>query len=245
MITFFGEPQLKAQLLARLEAHRAADQFVQGQYWEEGKGCYIGCAIHGADSWEFERQYGLSIHVAKLGEYFFEGFPAIRAKDVPIEIIEAIPVGVESSVVWPRLLNWLVNDPTYGLLTLPLEQATVDIINRVHALYANWPQMDQKLIKSTARDLEDTSAPTSEWLALRVAVWAAEVPRTMWGVDAAPWALEAAQSAGGGKLDTQYAAFLHLLRGMSEVDAPQPEVAISGIDEVKINLTLESSFCKV
>jgi len=144
MLTFFNDPQLKAALLARLEGHRLADEIVQREYWDYSKGCFIGCAIHGDDVLKFEREFGLSVYVARLGEYFFEALPLEKAKTLPVEIIESVPVGVDSSVVWPRFWHWQVTDPKHGLLRLPLKSNIVDLLKRVDALYATWPHVDER-----------------------------------------------------------------------------------------------------
>jgi len=144
MLTFFNDPQLKAALLARLEGHRLADEIVQHDYWQNSKGCLIGCAIHGNNALKFEHEFGLSVYVARLGEYFFETFPLDKAKTLPVEIIEAIPVGVDSSLVWPHFWHWQVTDPKHGLLCLPLQSNIVDLLKRVDALYATWPHVDER-----------------------------------------------------------------------------------------------------
>ena len=144
MLTFFNDPQLKAALLARLEGHRLADEIVQREYWDYSKGCFIGCAIHGDDVLKFEREFGLSVYVARLGEYFFEALPLEKAKTLPVEIIESVPVGVDSSLVWSHFWHWLVTDTKHGLLRLPLKSNIVDLLKRVDALYATWPHVDER-----------------------------------------------------------------------------------------------------
>lgn len=144
MLTFFNDPQLKAALLARLEGHRLADEIVQREYWDYSKGCFIGCAIHGDDVLKFEREFGLSVYVARLGEYFFEALPLEKAKTLPVEIIESVPVGVDSSLVWSHFWHWLVTDTKLGLLRLPLKSNIVDLLKRVDALYATWPHVDER-----------------------------------------------------------------------------------------------------
>jgi len=190
MLTFFNDPQLKAALLARLEGHRLADEIVQHDYWQNSKGCLIGCAIHGNNALKFEHEFGLSVYVARLGEYFFETFPLDKAKTLPVEIIESVPVGVDSSVVWPRFWHWQVTDPKHGLLCLPLKSHIVDLLKRVDALYATWPHIDER--------------------AARAAAWA---PR------AAAWAAGAAEAENKDILLIQYHAFLQCLRELETTQA--------------------------
>ena len=46
MLAYHADPALKASTLAQMAAHREADQIVQGQYWERGRGCAVGCLTH-------------------------------------------------------------------------------------------------------------------------------------------------------------------------------------------------------
>jgi len=191
MLTFFNDPQLKAALLARLEGHRLADEIVQREYWDYSKGCLIGCAIHGDDVLKFEREFGLSVYVARLGEYFFEALPLEKAKTLPVEIIEAIPVGVDSSLVWPHFWHWLVTDTQHGLLCLSLNPNIGDLLKRVDALYATWPHVDER---------------AAAW-APRAAAWAAGA------------AARAAEAENKDILLIQYHAFLQCLRELETTQA--------------------------
>jgi len=206
MLTFFNEQQCKAALLARLEGHRLADEIEQRQYWEDSKGCFIGCAIHGNNALKFEHEFGLSVYVARLGEYFFEALPLDKAKTLPVEIIESVPVGVDSSLVWPHFWHWLVTDTKHGLLCLPLKSNIVDLLKRVDALYATWPHVDERAAGAAARAARAVAGAAAG------AAWAA-------------W--EAAGAANKDILLIQYNAFLQCLRGLDTKQAepiPVPNV---------------------
>jgi len=236
MQAFFNDPQLKASLLARLEGHFIADEIVQGHYWENGKGCFIGCAIHGDKEMEFPRQFGLSPYVARLGEYFFERFPAARAKALPIDIIASIPVGVDSSFVWPRFLHWQVTHPDYGLLRLPLEPAVARIVQEVDALYANWPEVDMRAADNVAMAARDAvldavmAATYAARAADNVAMAARDaVMAVLYAARAATYAARAATlPVVDAILDAQYTAFLGILRGMGPIET---ELATTPITE--------------
>ena len=230
MLTFFNDPQLKAALLARLEGHRLADEIVQREYWDYSKGCFIGCAIHGDDVLKFEHEFGLSIYVARLGEYFFEALPLDKAKTLPVEIIESVPVGVDSSLVWPHFWHWLVTDTKHGLLCLPLKSNIVDLLKRVDALYATWPHVDERAAGAAARAARAAAraARAAAWEAAgaaRAVAWAAAWAA---GAAGAAWAAAgAARAANKDILLIQYHAFLQCLRGLDTKQAepiPVPNV---------------------
>jgi hypothetical protein len=60
MLTFHGKQELKNQRIAQVRAHRLADQIVHGQYWEDGKGCAVGCTIGRAAAWRYTRFGGFT-----------------------------------------------------------------------------------------------------------------------------------------------------------------------------------------
>lgn len=43
LLVFHGKPAVKAKYLKRVRAHAKADEIVSGRYWENGKGCAVGC----------------------------------------------------------------------------------------------------------------------------------------------------------------------------------------------------------
>jgi hypothetical protein len=45
MLAYHNDPALKDKLLANLAAHAQADELIQGQYWEDGKGCAVACTL--------------------------------------------------------------------------------------------------------------------------------------------------------------------------------------------------------
>lgn len=212
MTTFFGEPTVKAALLARLEGHRIADEYVQGQYWEKGKGCFIGCAVHSDEVEQFEQTLGLSPYIARLGEYFFEAFDPAQAKRVPLEIIEAIPVGVDDTMVWPRLWQWIVNDSQYGLLHYNFPNHIQVVIRGVQALYTSWPAIDPQAAIGAA-----IGAARAATGAARAAAGGASGAAA--GVAGAAWAAGAARVA---QRQACYAQFLTILRELG----PQESVSV-------------------
>jgi hypothetical protein len=63
------------QLRIEVRDHLAADAVVRGRYWEDGKGCFIGCLAHSDDpELAFER-FGLPIAVLRIAEGIFEALP--------------------------------------------------------------------------------------------------------------------------------------------------------------------------
>jgi hypothetical protein len=93
MKAFHGKLAVKKEYLARVVAHTKADEVVKGKYWEEGKGCAVGCTIHSSDHSAYERELGIPEWLAKVEDRLFEGMPAKDAQKWPAAFLKAIKPG--------------------------------------------------------------------------------------------------------------------------------------------------------
>jgi len=111
MIAYHGDPKVKWDLLDQLTAHAKADEIVRGYgYWQDGKGCAVGCTIHSANHKEYETKLGIPQVIARLEDLIFEGLPSVRARVWPIQFAAAIRPGADlSRVVW-HFLHWILTD---------------------------------------------------------------------------------------------------------------------------------------
>jgi hypothetical protein len=116
LVAFHGEDSIKAKYLKRLEEHRLADQIVKGQYWEEGKGCAVGCTLHSSNHAAYETELGIPQVLARLEDSIFEGLPNAEALEWPGKFLSAIQPGADLSLVWPRFAHWLLVDPKDGVI---------------------------------------------------------------------------------------------------------------------------------
>ena len=110
LVAYRSDPEIKANILAQLAAHRAADQIVKGQYWERGKGCAVGCTVHSDDHMAYERRFGIPVVLARLEDTIFEGLPNERALDWPMRFMDAIKPGQDLSLVGWKFQHWLLTD---------------------------------------------------------------------------------------------------------------------------------------
>jgi hypothetical protein len=46
MLAYHSDPTIKTNILAQLQRHHDEDHLVKGQYWQNGKGCAVGCTIY-------------------------------------------------------------------------------------------------------------------------------------------------------------------------------------------------------
>lgn len=98
MKAFHNDPAIKGKYLARVRMHREADQLVKGQYWENGKGCAVGCTVHSSSHADYETELGIPRKLARIEDGIFEGLPNGQALSWPerfLDLLAAAPVEKE------------------------------------------------------------------------------------------------------------------------------------------------------
>jgi hypothetical protein len=134
MQAFTNTQVTKTDLIAQLEAHYAADEITQGVYWEDGRGCAVGCCTHSHNHSLFPAMFGIPESIAHLMDSIFEGLHLDQAKKFPLAVIQAIPEGADLLKVENYFLEWLLVDPEYGVARLnpdPLIQSVAELHHRV------------------------------------------------------------------------------------------------------------------
>jgi hypothetical protein len=114
MLSFHADPSIKSNYLARVAGHADADEIVKGRYWENGKGCAVGCTIHGPAHKSFERELGIPRMLAWLEDVIFEGLPNRLAKTWPERFLTSIAPGRDLSPVGWQFLHWLLTGSGLG-----------------------------------------------------------------------------------------------------------------------------------
>lgn len=121
LLAWHSNPELKAEVVARMHAHRAADSIIQGcyQYIDSDlavgyEGCAIGCTLpklpsetadaltrdlqDGGLGWwgRIEAAYGIPVPIARLIDNTFEEQYEFEAHArFAVNVVEAIPVGAD------------------------------------------------------------------------------------------------------------------------------------------------------
>ena len=125
MQAFHNDPSVKEYYFNRLNEHYKADEIIQGNYWENGKGCAVGCTIHSSDHNKYESKLGIPICLAYLQDRIFESLPNELAKIFPIEFLSVIKVGANLSKVSKLFTIWLLTDEKYGVLQYAEEKKVI------------------------------------------------------------------------------------------------------------------------
>ena len=116
LLAFHGKQEIKDKYLARVQVHYDADEIIQGQYWDGGKGCAVGCTLHSDNHSAYETELGIPRVLARLEDGIFEGLPNDIAKEFPLRFLNAPKVGSDLSLVFPKFMHWLLVDEEHGII---------------------------------------------------------------------------------------------------------------------------------
>ncbi len=193
-LAFKNTPTTQEQALAEAKAHREADQFIQGTWWEDGKGCSLGCQFHSrkkATESYFEaahRETGMPLDVCYMQERIFEGLPNNKAVFWNERVYSAIKPGADLSMVIPKLMLWMLVDKENGVVK-----------------YTKSGSLQEKAVLDVAtlyeRKIAGHNPSVSEW---KAAVWAAAKPAAKAAAGAA--AAKAAAGAAAWAAEAEAAA---------------------------------------
>src|SRR3982751_3087847 len=120
-LSYHGDAAVKEKYVSRVKAHYDADDIIQGEYWENGKGCAVGCIVETSDSPHFtmSQELGWPLWLCKLTDKLHEGQTNEQSKEWPVKIVNAVPVGLSKrqfDIVKAKFFHWLFVDETYGVL---------------------------------------------------------------------------------------------------------------------------------
>jgi len=190
LLSYHNDQKVKQFYLDRILQHEIADEIVQGQYWEDGKGCAVGCLIHGSDHAKFTTTDGPGWPewLARLCDTIFEGLPNDKAKLFPRRVVEAIPVGANLEPVKWRFAVMLMEENIKRVKSLAIDESfkkqVIDAIEQVANLNRSavvTGAFDESAARSaersaawSAESAERSAAWSSAWSAVMSAAWSAE-----------------------------------------------------------------------
>src|SRR3990167_5018893 len=157
---FHGEKSIKEKYLKRVKAHYEADEIIKGKYWENGKGCAVGCTIHGSSHDAYPKKLGISWRLALIEDSIFENLQNGEAKKFPIDFLNAVQIGSDTELVYKKFVIWVLGDKKDGLVNVIKDEKAVVLLKRVLELY-------KKYLK--------TEIKASEWKALADEAYSASV----------------------------------------------------------------------
>ncbi len=72
LLSYHGKTSIKRRYLKRVRAHAKTDELIKGTYWDNGKGCAVGCTVHSGDHKAYETELGIPAWLAHLEDVIFE-----------------------------------------------------------------------------------------------------------------------------------------------------------------------------
>jgi hypothetical protein len=188
VLSFHSDSSIKSNYLARVAGHADADEIVKGRYWENGKGCAVGCTIHGEAHESFERELGVPRMLAWLEDVIFEGLPNRLAKTWPERFLSSIAPGRDLSPVGWRFLHWLLTESGLSKFDHVLIESAV-----ARCAEALIPLIDRRPVDVSAAEHAATAARTAMDTVLRIN----GLPEAVaWSVESAALAAESAALSG-------------------------------------------------
>ena len=207
LIAYHGREADKAEILATLARHRAADALVQGYgYWKDGKGCAVGCTIKSGRHIEYEERFGIPVALARLEDSIFEGLPVDLARQWPERFMSSIQPGADLSRVHWHLLHWMLTTKEVNPgIDNPLVRDAVRQCADLMADRAAGKRVAESAARSAAESAAESAAWSAAWSAESAArsaawsaAWSAEsaARSAAWSAESAAWsAAESAESA--------------------------------------------------
>lgn len=140
LLSWHGDPLIKAVAVASMHAHRAADEIMQGRFVQLNpdsdsgfRGCFHGCLtgnalmaernitpvqltdVHVEWHAEGERLWGIPRRLGYMLDKMFEALPPRDCAAFAVDVTEAIPVGVDLSQVVDRWMLDILTNPAGGV----------------------------------------------------------------------------------------------------------------------------------
>jgi len=135
VLAFHNDPAIKEKYISWVKAHYVQDEIIKGKYWQDGKGCAVGCTVHSSKHDSYETELGISWRWALAEDGIFEALPNDQAKEFPLQFLEAIPVGADTEIAFRKFIIWTIGDKKDGLLTVIKNTEYRNILERTLELY--------------------------------------------------------------------------------------------------------------
>ena len=164
----------KKMYIARVKAHRKADELVRGVTWESNgtqQGCAVGCTLHTYDHGRYPELLGVPEQIAHLEDWLFENMPTNHLM-WPERFLSAIQEGADLSKVYPQ---WVVRTLKRRLVSLgnndePWHKQCKEAIEGVCRLFENGMPTEAAARAARAAAGAAEAAARSAWTA-----WTAEI----------------------------------------------------------------------
>jgi len=202
METTFKNKTTKKRFVTEAKKHRKADRFIQGT-WLNGyvgdymSGCFFGCMTQTDNNTlnEASKVMHLPLWLVHVSEKIFEGLDEKQSIDFPVQLLQAVPVGMDSDKSWKAFMYRLLMDKEQGQITFTEKDSDQ---------YKSVEQCANLFLMDDIDELAARSAASAAWSARSAAsaasaAWsarsAASAASAAWSAASAAESAESAESA--------------------------------------------------
>ncbi len=193
MKAWHNDPEVKNFYVSRMRAHIAADQLIRGTGWDGARGCAVGCTLHSYNHAAYETELGWPEELACLEDAIFEGLPNGEHIQWPLQLMEAVPVGIDLAPAMIRIKIRILREVGwYSQQTKRDPWGVMDAIDAVVVALESGIGVSAADSAAMAAWVADSAAMAS---AARSAGWAARAAwaaaeSAAWSAARAAWAAE-------------------------------------------------------
>ncbi len=211
MKAYHNDIKVKKLYVDRVIAHQKADEVVKGQYWENGRGCAVGCTIHSSNHKAYETELGIPEWLARVEDVIFEGLPNNKAKKWPLQFLKAIKPGVDLDkakplfivfVLKPNLKNF--DNKKHPAVTTSIKDC-IKLWSRKDIGSVAW-ETERKRVGSAASSAARSAARSAAYAASSAAYAASSAAYAAYAASSAAYAASSAAYAARSAAYAAYAA---------------------------------------
>lgn len=200
MQAFHNDPKIKAKYIARVKAHRIADNLIQRETWTGSKGCAIGCTLEAYDHARYPIELGIPEWLARAEDRIFEGLSVKESKKWPERFLKAINTGADLEAAKAPFLIFVLESTLdkFDHKKFPDVKKAIDgsisLWKRQDIGSPSWNEAARAEVWAASRaESRAAWAAWASWAASRAAwavwaVWAVWAAEPAWAASWASWA---------------------------------------------------------
>ncbi len=135
LIAFHGDKAIKTKYVNRVKAPQIADEIMQGKYWENGRGCAVGCTVHSDKHDAYETELGISWRLARVEDSIFEALSNEEAKKFPLQFLNKVKLGIDTELIFKKFTIWALIDKKFGVVNFTNNKEHKAVIKEIAATY--------------------------------------------------------------------------------------------------------------
>lgn len=176
--SFNGEPKLKDKLLQAIKLDKQNERIIKGKYWEDDKGCCIGCGEHALctilnDKFTDRKHKYLADKldipesIFHLGDGIFEGLSNEESQQFVVDFYEALLVGHDYSLFEYKIKIEILINEDFGVRKYGNNQIKkiIDNVVKLHNEKLAGDEVDYSIVLLAAESVAESVAESARSVA--------------------------------------------------------------------------------